>query len=74
MRFTDSYAIQREQPVSMLGLRLDFLTAGCRYDLNRRTALAPLPAGAPGPAGSPPSRKSRSEAVEPVGSMVESRR
>ena len=47
MRFTDSYAVQREQPVAMLGLRLDFLTSGCRYDLRHRAALPPLRAGQP---------------------------
>jgi cyanophycinase len=47
MRFTDSYAVQRDQPVAMLGLRLDFLTSGCRYDLHHRAALPPLRAGQP---------------------------
>ena len=43
MRFTDSHAIHRGQPVAMMGLRLDFLTTGCRYDLNRRCGIAPPP-------------------------------
>ena len=41
LRFTDSHAVTRGQPVAMLGLKVDFLTAGCRYDVKRRTALAP---------------------------------
>lgn len=43
MRFTDSHAIHRGQAVAMMGLKLDFLTTGCRYDLNRRTGIAPPP-------------------------------
>ncbi len=41
LRFTDSHAVTRGQPVAMLGLKLDFLTPGCRYDLKARAALAP---------------------------------
>ncbi|MBW8879280.1 MAG: cyanophycinase [Acidobacteria bacterium] len=41
LRFTDSHAIHRGQPIAMLGLRVDFLTRGCRYDTRRRVALAP---------------------------------
>jgi cyanophycinase len=41
LRFTDSHAVHRGQPVAMLGLKVDFLTSGCRYDLRRRAALAP---------------------------------
>jgi cyanophycinase len=43
MRFTDSYAVQQGQPVAMLGVKLDFLTTGCRYDLRRRVGLPPPP-------------------------------
>lgn len=50
LRFTDSHSIHRGQPVAMLGLRVDFLTPGCRYDLRRRAALAPA-----GPEASEPS-------------------
>ncbi len=46
MRFTDSYAVNRGQPLAMLGLRVDFLTAGCRYDLHSRTAAPPDTAAA----------------------------
>lgn len=45
MRFTNSYAVTRGQPLAMLGLRVDFLTANCRYDLRARVA-APPAAGA----------------------------
>ncbi|HEX4966323.1 MAG TPA: cyanophycinase [Thermoanaerobaculia bacterium] len=55
LRFTDSHAVHRGQPVAMLGLKVDFLTSGCRYDTKRRTALAPE--------GAVLSRK----AAEPVG-------
>ncbi|HXO20662.1 MAG TPA: cyanophycinase [Thermoanaerobaculia bacterium] len=47
MRFTTSYAVNRGQPLAMLGLGLDFLTAGCRYDLDRRLSLPPETAGRP---------------------------
>jgi cyanophycinase len=46
LRFTDSHSIHRGQPVAMLGLKVDFLTPGCRYDLRRSAALAPAGAGA----------------------------
>jgi cyanophycinase len=42
LRFTDSHAVTRGQPVTMLGLKVDFLTSGCRYDVERRVALAPF--------------------------------
>jgi cyanophycinase len=41
LRFTDSHAVHRGQPVAMLGLKVDFLTSGCRYDTRRRTGLVP---------------------------------
>jgi cyanophycinase len=41
MRFTDSHTAVRDQPLAMLGLKLDFLTTGCRYDLARRAGIAP---------------------------------
>ena len=41
LRFTDSHAVHRGQPVAMLGLKVDFLTRGCRYDVTRRTAVVP---------------------------------
>ena len=43
LRFTDSHAVHRGQPVAMLGLKVDFLTSGCRYDVRRRTGLVPEP-------------------------------
>jgi cyanophycinase len=46
LRFTDSHAVHRGQPVALLGLKVDFLTAGCRYDTRRRVALAPEAAAA----------------------------
>jgi cyanophycinase len=46
LRFTDSHAVHRGQPVAMLGLKVDFLTSGCRYDIQRRAALAPRSSGA----------------------------
>jgi len=41
LRFTDSHAVTRGQPVAMLGLKVDFLTSGCRYDVKRRVGLVP---------------------------------
>jgi cyanophycinase len=41
MRFTNSHAVMRGQPISMMGLRVDVLTAGCRYDLQRRAGIPP---------------------------------
>jgi cyanophycinase len=43
MRFTDSHAVVRGQPVAMIGVKLDFLTTGCRYDLARRQGITPPP-------------------------------
>jgi cyanophycinase len=43
MRFTDSHAVHRGQPVAMMGLKLDFLTTGCRYDLKSRQGITPPP-------------------------------
>ena len=43
LRYTDSHAVHRGQPIAMLGLKLDFLTAGCRYDLKSRVGIAPPP-------------------------------
>jgi cyanophycinase len=40
LRFTDSHAVHRGQPVAMMGLKVDFLTTGCRYDTRRRVSLA----------------------------------
>jgi cyanophycinase len=41
MRYTDSHAVHRGQPLAMLGVKLDVLTSGCRYDLERRLAYPP---------------------------------
>jgi cyanophycinase len=41
LRFTNSHAVTRGQPVAMLGLKVDFLTPGCRYDVKRRVGLEP---------------------------------
>ena len=41
LRFTNSHAVHRGQPVAMLGLKVDFLTHGCRYDVRKRAGLAP---------------------------------
>jgi cyanophycinase len=41
LRFTDSHAVTRGQPVAMLGLKVDFLTSGCRYDVRQRVGLVP---------------------------------
>ncbi|HWM89189.1 MAG TPA: cyanophycinase [Thermoanaerobaculia bacterium] len=41
-RYTDSPEVRRGQALAMLGLKLDFLTSGCRYDLRSRTGLPPL--------------------------------
>ena len=41
MSFTNSYAVNRGQPVAMIGIQVDVLTSGCHYDLHtRRGALA----------------------------------
>lgn len=47
LRYTDSHSTHRGQPIALLGLKLDFLTAGCRYDLERRTGLTPDASAAP---------------------------
>ncbi|HKV13172.1 MAG TPA: cyanophycinase [Thermoanaerobaculia bacterium] len=43
MRFTDSHAVHRGQPVAMMGMKLDFLTTGCKYDLKKRQGIVPPP-------------------------------
>ncbi len=43
LRYTDSHAAHRGQPLAMLGVKLDVLTSGCRYDLERRVAHPPPP-------------------------------
>lgn len=47
LRYTDSPEVHRGQPLALLGLKLDFLTAGCRYDLELRIGVPPLPGEAP---------------------------
>jgi len=47
MRYTDSHAVQRGQALAMLGVRLDVLTAGCRYDIRERRGYAPPPGETP---------------------------
>jgi cyanophycinase len=42
MRYTDSSEVRRGQALAMLGLKLDFLTSGCRYDVRQRIGLPPL--------------------------------
>jgi len=49
MRFTDSHMVRRDQPLAMLGLKLDVLTAGCRYDLARRAGIPPAETAATAP-------------------------
>ena len=41
LRFTDSHAVHRGQPIAMMGLKVDVLTTGCRYDLGRRAGIPP---------------------------------
>jgi cyanophycinase len=43
MRYTDSHAVHRGQPVCMLGVKLDVLTTGSHYDLERRIGYPPPP-------------------------------
>lgn len=42
MRYTDSHAVHRGQPIAMMGLKVDVLTAGCRYDLSARAGVPPV--------------------------------
>lgn len=42
MHYTDPAAADQGGPIAMLGVRVDVLTAGCRYDLNARRGLAPV--------------------------------
>ncbi len=41
LRYTDSHAVHRGQPIAMMGLKVDVLTAGCHYDLERRAGIPP---------------------------------
>jgi len=45
MRYTDGHAAHPGQPLAMLGVKLDVLTSGCRYEIARRVAHPP-PQGA----------------------------
>jgi cyanophycinase len=45
LRYTDSHAAHRGQPLAMLGVKLDVLSSGCRYEIERRVAHPP-PQGA----------------------------
>ncbi len=68
MRYTDSHAVHRGQPLAMLGVKLDVLTTGCRYDLERRVAHPPPPGAVrlemPGMPATDPVREAR-ELAEP---------
>ena len=64
---TDSYAVQRGQPVAMLGLKLDVLTAGCRYDLHRRVGIAPQHATRIDPLMEPAAMEEAPADTTPVG-------
>jgi cyanophycinase len=50
MRYTDTAGADQGKPIAMLGVRIDVLTAGCRYDLNLRQGLAPEPGRTESPA------------------------
>jgi cyanophycinase len=41
LRYTDSHAVHRGQPIAMMGLKVDVLTPGCLYDLRQRQGLPP---------------------------------
>jgi cyanophycinase len=41
LRYSDSDGVSLSQPIALLGLKLDFLTTGCRYDLKQRIGLPP---------------------------------
>lgn len=43
MSFTNSYAVNRGQPVAMIGIQVDVLTSGCHYDLHTRRGALALP-------------------------------
>jgi cyanophycinase len=45
LRHSDSDGVDLIQPIALLGLKLDFLTSGCRYDLNRRLGMPPAQDG-----------------------------
>lgn len=49
LRYSNSDGVELTQPIAMLGLKLDFLTTGCRYDLGRRIGMPPLPRDAASP-------------------------
>ena len=63
LRFTDSHAVQRGQPVAMLGLKVDCRTRGCRYDVQRRAAVVPA-----GTAAQQTTAETAAETIE-VGSL-----
>jgi cyanophycinase len=66
LRYTDSYAVQRGQPLAMLGLKLDFLTSGCRYDLRSRVGIPPQSAVRIDPLMEPATAEEAPAASEPI--------
>jgi cyanophycinase len=64
LRYSDSDGVDQSQPIAMLGLKLDFLTTGCRYDLQRRIALPPLSRSGPSPSREPVAIELGTETVE----------
>ena len=68
MRYTDSHAMQRGQPLAMLGVRLDVLTAGCQYRLATNVGpirCRPAPLGWMAAAAERRRRRRRVEALRP---------
>jgi hypothetical protein len=59
--------VQRGQPLAMLGLKLDFLTSGCRYDLRSRTGIAPQHAVRIDPLMEPAAKEEAPAEATPVG-------
>src|SRR5215210_1022126 len=64
LRYSDGDGVDLTQPISMLGLKLDFLTTGCRYDLARRIGMPPLSRDAAGSTREPVAIELGGEPVE----------
>lgn len=41
MSYSSAHSVAQKQAIGMIGLKLDILDKGCRYDLNRREAFPP---------------------------------
>jgi cyanophycinase len=64
LRYSDTDGVDQAQPIAMLGIKLDFLTSGCSYDLHRRTGVPPAAHEPRSPSRSAVAAEPRTESEE----------